>query len=183
MLRNVPILTEELSIDQFRPDDVDDLFVLMNHAAIKEFIPDRYRTKEELQQKLEFLISNYSMKKDDIIRITLGIRLRKENRLIGWISYGPLPYDESLKEIAYAIDPAYWNKGYATAVGKAFLQWLCNNITDGDIYAQVNPTNHRSIRVLEKLGMVKIKEVIRKRESSARDIWIYKLQRKKKNTS
>lgn len=180
MLRNLPIITEELRIDQLKRDDVDDLFELMNAAVIREFIPDRYRTKKELQQILEWLLSNYSMKKNEIIRLSLGIRLKETKKLIGWITYGPLPYDERLKEIAYAIDPAYWNHGFTTAAGKAFLQWLFENVGTCDMYAQVNPRNHRSIRVLEKLRMVKIKEDVLKKDRKTEDVWIYKLRRKTK---
>lgn len=183
MLKNLPIITGNLHIDKFTPDDVDDLFVLMSHAAIMQFIPDRYRTKEELQQTLKWLISNYSMAPKKITRLSFGIRLKETKELIGWITYGPLPYDESLKEIAYASDPAYWNHGFATAAGKALLQWLSKNITDCDIYAQVNPENHRSIRVLEKLGMVKVKADALIKDRKPKEVWLYKIQRKTQNHS
>jgi ribosomal-protein-alanine N-acetyltransferase len=177
MLRNLPIRTEELLINELTLDDLDYLYDLSNSKEIKEFLPDRYDTKDELKRTLEWLIGNYSKSKNEIIRISLGIRLKKENKLIGWITYGPLPYDEKLKEIAYAIHPAYWNKSYATTVGKSFLKWLYENITDDDIFAEVNPRNRSSIRVLEKLGMVKIKEDTRKKGAITENVWIYKLQK------
>ena len=175
MLRNLPIIVEELVISELTLDDLDYLYGFSNLKEIKEFLPDRYETKEELKRTLEWLIGNYGKSSNEIIRISLGIRLKKGNELIGWITYGPLPYDEKLKEIAYAIHPAYWNKGYATAAAKAFIKWLYDNLTDHDIFAEVNPQNRSSIRVLEKLGMVKIKEDIRKRGAIIENVWIYKL--------
>jgi len=177
MLKNLPVIAEELIICELTLDDLDYLYGFSNLKEIKEFLPDRYDTKEELERTLEWLIGNYGKSRNEIIRISLGIRLKNGNELIGWITYGPLPYDEKLKEIAYAIHPAYWNKGYATIAGKAFLKWLSVNITDDEIFAEVNPKNRSSIRVLEKLGMVKIKEDTRKKGTTTQNVWIYKLDR------
>lgn len=177
MLKNLPVVIGNIIINELKLEDLDYLYSLSNLKEIKEFLPDRYETKGELRHTLEWLISNYSKNKNETIRISLGIRLKEENKLVGWITYGPLPYDEKLKEIAYAIDPAYWNKGYATIAGKAFLKWLFENIAVNDIFAEINPKNHSSRRVLEKLGMVKIKEDIRKKGKITEDLWIYKLQR------
>ncbi len=177
VVKNLPFVTENIIINELKLEDLDYLYRFSNLKEIKEFLPDRYETKEELRHTLEWLISNYSKSKNEIIRISFGIRLKEENKLIGWITYGPLPYDEKLKEIAYAIDPAYWNKGYATMAGKAFLKWLYENITDDDIYAEIHPENHSSRRVLEKLGMAKIKEDKRSKGQITEDVWIYKLRR------
>lgn len=175
MLRNLPVVAEELVISELTLDDLDYLYDLSNLKEINEFLPDRFESKEELRRTLEWLIGNYSKSRDEIIRISLGIRLKKGNRLIGWVTYGPLPYDEKLKEIAFAIHPEYWNKGYATKAGKAFLKWLWENIAARDIFAEVNPQNRNSICVLEKLGMVKIKEDTRKKGAATENVWIYKL--------
>jgi len=183
MLKDLTIITGQLRIDKFTLEDVDDLFALMNQPAIMRFIPDRYRTKRELRKTLKWLISNYSMKPNEITRLSLGIRLKETNELIGWVTYGPLPYDECLKEVAYAIDPAYWNQGFATAAGKAFLQWLLKNVADCDIYAQVNPENHQSIRVLEKLGMAKVKADRLIKDRKPGEVWLYRLKKKTQNHS
>ena len=177
MLKNIPIVPEELIISELTLDDLDFLYDFLDMNEIKEFLPDRYETKEELERTLEWLIGNYGKSGNEIIRISLGIRLRKGDKLVGWVTYGPLPYDEKLKEIAYAIHPAYTNRGYATSAATVFINWLSANITDGDIYAEVNAQNHKSVRVLEKLGMVKIKEDIRTKGAKTENVWIYKLQK------
>lgn len=182
MLKNLPIVTGEIIINELTLEDLDYLYSFLNLKEIKEFLPDRYETREELRKVLEWLITNYRRDKSEIIRISLGVRLKEENKLIGWVTYGPLPYDEKLKEIAFAINPAYWNKGYATTAGRAFLKWLSENITEDDIFAEVNPKNYGSRRVLEKLGMEKIKQDIRKKGDVTEDVWIYKLQRGKNRT-
>lgn len=177
MLKNLPIVTEELIINELTLDDLDHLYDFLHINEIKEYLPDRFETKEELKRTLEWLIGNYGKRRNEIIRISLGIRLQKGNKLIGWVTYGPLPYDEKLKEIAYAIHPAYTNRGYATSAAKAFLNWLYENITEDDIFAEVNPQNISSIHVLEKLGMVKIKADTRKNGAITENVWIYKLHR------
>ena len=171
MLKNLPIFTENIITDELTLEDLDYLYSFLNLKETKEFVLDRYETKEELKHILEWLMRNDSKNKNEIMKISFGIRLREENKLIGWITYGPLPCDEKLKE------KAYWNRGYATMVGQAFLKWLFENITDDDIFAEINPKNHSSRRVLEKLGMVKIQEDTQKKGKITEDLWIYNLQR------
>ncbi len=174
MLTNLPIETAHLIIGELKLADADDLFAFMNLPEIMEFIPDRFEDKEELQEVLDWLIGNYRKAKSEIVRLTMAIRKKDGGDFVGWVSCGPLPYDEELKEIAYAIDPKYWNLGYATSATKRFLEWLRDNITTEDIYAEIDEKNVKSGRVLEKLKFVKIKEDKVHRDGFDKKVWIYR---------
>jgi len=173
MLQHLPIETGELVIDKFTPSDAEALYAFMNLPEIKEFIPDRLSDLDEAREILDWLIGNYDKESSETVRITLPIRHR-DGDLVGWVSYGPLPYDETLKELAYAIAPKYWNRGYATLAGRAFLDWLRANITSETIFGEVDAANWKSIKVVEKLNFAKIKQDEVRRDDSAKTVCIYK---------
>ncbi|UCC43126.1 MAG: GNAT family N-acetyltransferase [Candidatus Zixiibacteriota bacterium] len=161
-------------IDRFKLSDAEELYGFMNLPEIREFIPDRFENKNDLVNVLDWLIGNYSLEKDKVVRISLAIREKGSGDFIGWVTYGPLPYDEELKEIGFAIDPVYWNLGYATLAGEKFLEWVRNNVTEEAVYAEVDERNVKSQRVLEKLGFSKVKEDRIHRDKTEKNIWIYR---------
>ena len=56
-------------------------------------------------------------------------------------------------ELAYRLHQKYWNKGYATELANALINYGFNQFSFPKIIAIVHPKNERSTRVLEKAGM------------------------------
>jgi RimJ/RimL family protein N-acetyltransferase len=56
-------------------------------------------------------------------------------------------------EIAWRLASKHWNKGYATELAIALIDWGLYTYKLPKIIAPVHPSNERSIRVLEKSGM------------------------------
>lgn len=139
-------ISETLGIQDFVPGDAPDLFALMTDGAVMRFLPDRLESVEEASGILGWLIGNYG--KQEFVRRTHKIVY--EGRFSGWVSVGPLPWDESKREIAYAVTPAYWGRGIATAAVRAFVQHVFRDLSPDDLYAEVHEENVGSIRVLER---------------------------------
>lgn len=137
---------QSIVIKKLEISDVDSFFKLMNEPKVMEFIPDRFETYEEMSEIIEWLIDNYDKK--DFIRLTYKIEYM--GKFAGWISFGPLPSDETKKEIAYVIKPELWGKGIAGESVKIFIRQYIQNQFSGKIYAEVSKENFRSIKVLEK---------------------------------
>jgi RimJ/RimL family protein N-acetyltransferase len=57
-------------------------------------------------------------------------------------------------DLGYALLPDYWSKGYASEAAAAILEYAVASLGMKRVAAVVNPTNDRSIRLLEKLGFV-----------------------------
>ena len=55
-------------------------------------------------------------------------------------------------ELGYAFSRAYWRNGYATEAAKAALEH-CFRTGQQRVVAIIDPENHASIRVAEKIGM------------------------------
>lgn len=146
-------LGNQLFIEDLSIEDVNSLFVLMNKMEIMKYIPDRFENLNETKEVLEWLISNYTLK--EYVRLTYKVVIN--NQLIGWVTVGPLPSDETKTEIAYVIDPQYWGKGYAKESVKAFIMYLIEKNLITDLYAEVNIANIASQKVLEYNNFKQVK--------------------------
>ena len=88
-----------------------------------------------------------------------AVIMRAENRLIGYCGFFAQTIDgvEEL-EIAYRIDPAYWNRGVATEATRAVVDHGLNNLQLPRLISLIHPDNAPSRRVAEKNGMMLEKE-------------------------
>lgn len=53
----------------------------------------------------------------------------------------------------WGILPDYWGNGYAPEAGKAFINWIFDNLNPQRVVATTERDNHNSQRVMKKLGM------------------------------
>ena len=141
-VKHLPLIV----IKELEESDVESFFKLMNEPKVMEFIPDRFESPEGMSEIFKWLINNYGKK--NFIRLTYKIEYMGE--FAGWISFGPLPSDETKKEIAYVIKPELWGKGIAGETEKMFIKQYIRKIFNGKIYAEVSKKNIGSIKVLEK---------------------------------
>ena len=154
-----PVLIEnhQLILHEMQVNDADYWFRFMKLDDIQKYLPDRFETLDRMENTLSWLIGQYDLEISDIIRITLAIHLKRdESHPIGFVSYGPLPEDENLREIAYAVHPENRNIGIATEASKMFINWVRDMLTDVPLYAGVHASNVASIRVLSKLGFTQL---------------------------
>lgn len=56
-------------------------------------------------------------------------------------------------QIAYGFHKKFWEKGYATELVRALIQWGFEHLTVKKLVALTHPENRRSSQVLEKAGM------------------------------
>jgi len=62
-------------------------------------------------------------------------------------------------ELLYALAPTFWGKGYATEAAQAVLAHGFDRVGLGRIVAQTDVPNAASVRVLERLGMTRERQV------------------------
>lgn len=75
-----------------------------------------------------------------------------------------------LGEIFYKLDPAFWQHGYATETARALIRAGFDNFGLHKVEAGVATGNERSIRVLEKAGM--LREGLRRKILPIRGQWV-----------
>ena len=56
-------------------------------------------------------------------------------------------------ELMYGLQAEYWGKGLATEACFAALEYLWRSTEYQQVYARTDPPNHKSVRVMKRLGM------------------------------
>ena len=74
--------------------------------------------------------------------------------LIGYcgLTLNPDQEDQGV-ELNYRLAKRYWNKGFATEIASAVIQFAKSQKPASRLYAVVDPHNERSLNVARKLGM------------------------------
>jgi RimJ/RimL family protein N-acetyltransferase len=138
-------------------NDLDEQFLLQSDPRVMKFIGSGVRTREEVKVSLEKAVVHYEK-----FGFSLGSVFEKATKkFVGRAGLINLGFDEKANEIevAYALLPEYWGQGYATELAFGLLQWGFENLSVPKLVAVTNKENLQSRRVLEKVGMILVKEV------------------------
>ena len=98
----------------------------------------------------------------------LCVTLKSNMELIGGCGFRINSENKKRGDIGYIIKPDYWNKGFATEASKGLLDFMVKNHSITEIEATCDALNLQSIRVLEKCGLKKTKEIINEIEIKGR---------------
>lgn len=140
------IETERLLLRPISPKDAGFIFELVNSEGWLEFIGDRnivdeLAAEEYILKLLERDNSYYNV-----------FELKESNQAIGIITF-LRRNDEQFPDIGFALLPDFENNGYTIEAARAYLNEIDRSGTFGNVIALTMPTNTRSIRVIEKLGL------------------------------
>jgi [ribosomal protein S5]-alanine N-acetyltransferase len=78
---------------------------------------------------------------------------REGGALVGDAGLHPMAGTGPDVELGYTLARAVWGRGYATELGRALVDHAFRVLGVARVVAQVEPANHASRRVLEKLGL------------------------------
>ena len=63
-------------------------------------------------------------------------------------------------EVAYRLHPHYWGKGFATEAVVAICKYAFDTLEVERLISIIDPNNHRSRKVAERIGMLLWKETV-----------------------
>jgi len=161
--------SSRLNYTEISWSDLEDIHRLHSFPEVDEFntlgIPkDIKETREVIRPLIEG--QNELPRKSFTWKITLGA----SGEFIG-LAGMRLSCDKfRLGEIYYKLMPAYWGKGYATEISKALIKNGFEYFHLHKVEAGVATANVRSIKVLEKSGM--IREGLRRKILPIRGNWL-----------
>lgn len=142
--------TQNLIIRQYTMDDIDGLFEIMSDPQVHQYTKDKNHPWDRL--KTEQYIRFFMDKNFITLDCFHGVVIEKaDNKIIGLA--GLNPYKENEPEIELKLGVTYWNKGYATEIGKALISEAFRTTNILGIYGMAEPENVASRKVLQKIGM------------------------------
>lgn len=145
------IETERLYLRTWEPSDAQPYWIINQDAKVVEFLSGSM-TMEEVKQFMDRANQQQETK-----GFTLwATELKATHELIGFIGLNYPNWDAHFLpalEISWRLGSQYWGNGYATEGAKAALEFGFNTIGLDEIISFTVPMNHRSIRVMEKIGL------------------------------
>ena len=155
------IETPRLLLRPFELKDIEPAYQMNLDPAVSQYTGDGgVVSREETARRItEDVLGDY--KKHGFGR--LAIEWKATQTFIG---FAGLKYLEDLKEVdlGYRLRSEYWGKGIATEAGRASLALGFSKLDLKRIIAMVLPGNTKSERVIEKLGMTYIENIIEEGE-------------------
>ncbi|MDP1574981.1 MAG: GNAT family N-acetyltransferase [Coxiellaceae bacterium] len=144
--------TKRLILKPIALSDLDNIFALRSDPDVMKYIDDgSVHTKERVEDFIQCgqgYFEKYGMDFFSVFEKETGV-------FVGQAGLFHLHFDVNQPDIdlAYRLHKKYWNKGYATELAKALIDYGFNTLSLPKIVAFVLPENKASRRVLEKAGM------------------------------
>lgn len=144
--------TPRLLLRTWRDDDLAPFATLNADARVREFFPSALSRQENdalvARFRAHFLERGYGF---------WAVEIPGTSPFIGFIGLGdpnlPAPLS-GLVEIGWRLSPEHWGQGYATEGASAALDAAFDRVGLDQVIALTVPSNVRSRRVMDKLGMV-----------------------------
>ena len=141
--KKIMMQTDRLILRRYCKDDLQDLFEYLSDEEVVKYEPYKPMSLAETSEELDERISTDEM---------IAVVLKATNKLIGNVYLGKREFDSL--EIGYVFNKQYWGQGYAkescdALIKKAFSEGIHR------IFAECDPCNSSSWRLLESLGFVK----------------------------
>lgn len=142
--------TERLRLREFTLEDTTFIIELLNTAGWLQFIGDRnVRTEEQATKYLEDgPLKSY---RENGFGLSL-VELKETTEPIGMCGLLKRNYLEKA-DIGFAFLPAFSGQGYAFEIASALLVYAKEKLNIPAVMAITVPTNDKSIKLLEKIGL------------------------------
>lgn len=132
--------TNRLILRRFRESDLDDLSRYLSDPEVLRYEPYKPMNGPQVEEELLLRIASEEM---------IAVEEAGSGRLIGNLYLGKCPCNTL--ELGYVFNKSFWGKGYAAEACAAVIDMAFSSGVH-KIYAQCDPQNSASWRLLERLG-------------------------------
>ncbi|MFI6172179.1 GNAT family N-acetyltransferase [Nocardia sp. NPDC051052] len=149
---DLPITTERLLLRPATPADIDAMFAYKSQPDVCRYLPYEPMSREQVAERIAGVWS-----RTELTEVGQGLNLCVEEkatgRLLGDVVLFWRDAENRTGEIGYVFSPDVAGHGYATEAARALLRLGFDGLSLHRITANLDPRNHASARVLERLGM------------------------------
>lgn len=158
-LGTVPLETERFVLRQFQLNDVHDVYV--NWSSDKDAARYNAWSVHENENETKIYVSEWvgNYKKSNYYHWAVVDKNNEE--VIGSISVSNIKNRKKYCEIGYTVAKKRWNEGIATEVLKQVIEFLTYEVGFETLCAMHDVRNKASGRVMEKAGMIFVKNQLK----------------------
>lgn len=150
------IETPRLLLREWKPEDLRPFIKMNEDPLVMEYFPATLSESESVAfyQRIlsEFEKYNFGL---------YAVETKQDGLFIGYTGFHHTAFESNFTpcvEIGWRLDSKAWGKGYATEAASACLDMAKNQLDISEIYSFTFVQNHRSERVMQKIGMQRICE-------------------------
>lgn len=155
--------TDRLILRRYKQEDLQDLYAYLSDPEVLAYEPYRPLTLQQTEENLQWRMGTDEM---------IAVELKSSRKMIGNVYLGRREF-EAL-EIGYVFHRAFWEHGYAAESCEALIRQAFSRGVHR-IFAECDPRNEHSWRLLERLGFQREahlkKNVYFWKDESDRPIW------------
>lgn len=150
---HLPIYSERLILRRIQSGDADQIFEYRSNAHVNQYQGWIPRTIEEVHYFISHKVAPEMNLPGTWVQWVI---IRKDtHQVIGDIGIHFLPTDSSHVELGCTLDHLNQGSGYATEALSETINFLFSEMNKHRIIALIDPQNHPSIRLFERLGFRK----------------------------
>jgi ribosomal-protein-alanine N-acetyltransferase len=150
------LATERLRLRPFEPGDEGALAAQWNDAEVNRYLFDGEPVSAEaVHAQIEGSRRCFEEKGFGLF----VVMPREGGAPVGFAGLRPFG-DPQRVELLYALLPEWWGRGLATEAGRAVLRWAFGTVGLDEVWAGADPPNVSSFRVMERLGMRYVEDVV-----------------------
>ncbi|UWY27429.1 GNAT family N-acetyltransferase [Flavobacterium sp. TR2] len=151
----------KIIIREFLPQEKQTFLDLFKDEQVTQYLPDT--SPERYVEMFNELLENYEKKNLSRWAIFSAV----DNGFIGMCVARIFVHNTSQVEIGYVLSREYWGKGIATEVCKALTQYSFRATETKEVVAITDLDNTGSQNVLQKVGFVRLDNLVRNDEELA----------------
>jgi RimJ/RimL family protein N-acetyltransferase len=149
--------TPRLVLREFALDDVDRMHAWQSDSRYLDHYPWDRTWRHEAKSLVELFCRWQS--EVPRWRWQWAIELQNSGLLVGSAGVRRIDPGSTAADVGYELDPDYWGNGYATEAMRRVVTFGFDDLGLEDLSARVVRGNHRSVRVLERLGFTHAKDI------------------------
>lgn len=146
-----PLRTDRLLLREFVEDDWKAFHAIESRPDVARYQSFEPRTIAESRSYVRE--ASQSAADDPRLTYDLAMVLNAEDRLIGRCGLGIIDSDLREAVLWYTLHPDEWGRGYTTEAARAMVNFGFRELRLHRIWADCDPANIASWRVLERLGL------------------------------
>ncbi len=145
------IVTERLLLREWRDTDLAAFAAMNADPVVMEYFAETY-AEERTRKFVERIRERWR----ELGYGQWAVELKDSGRFIGFIGLSPATFPAHFTpaiEVGWRLAADQWGHGYATEGARAALDYGFGTLGLDEIVSFTSALNHRSIRVMERLGM------------------------------